>query len=132
MRAQRLSGTRSGGRPPTAKASVSKSLRDSGTMGETIENGLLTSSLQPSSAHFWSPALYKRAAVPLLSPCLLFTYSTVQYMNKLNAESSLDTRRGGGRGAENIGAKLFFQGSRQQSKLLGHISLKVLLKKQVM
>lgn len=131
MRAQRLSGTRSGGRPPTVKASVSKSLCDSGTMGETVENGLLTSSLQPSSPHFWSP-FYKRAAVSLLSPCLLFTYSTVRYMNKLNAESSLDTRRGGERGAENIGAKLFFQDSRQQSKLLGHISLKVLLKKQVM
>lgn len=50
----------------------------------------------------------------------------VQHMNKLNAESSLDTREG-----EHL-SQIVFQDSQQQSTLLGPISLKVLLKKQVM
>lgn len=47
-------------------------------------------------------------------------------MNKLSAESSLDTREGEHQ------KEMVFQDSQQQSKLLGPISLKVLLKKQVM
>lgn len=58
-----------------------------------------------------------RTTIFLLSPCLLFTYSTVQYMNKLNAESSLDTREGEHQ------SEIVFQDSQQQSKLLGPISL---------
>lgn len=50
----------------------------------------------------------------------------MQYMNKLDAESSLDT--GGGEHQSEI----VFQDSQQQTKLHGPISLKVLLKKQVM
>lgn len=46
-------------------------------------------------------------------------------MNKLNAESSLDTRDGEHQ------SEMVFQDT-QQSKLLGPISLKVLLKEQVM
>lgn len=53
-------------------------------------------------------------------------YSTVQYMNKLNAESSLDTREGEHQ------YEMVFQDVQWQSKLLGSISLKVPLKKQVM
>lgn len=53
-------------------------------------------------------------------------YSTMQYMNNLNAESSLDTSEGEHQ------SEIVFQDSQQQSKLLGPISLKVLLKKQVM
>lgn len=53
-------------------------------------------------------------------------YSTVQYMNKLNAESSLDTSEGEHR------SEIVFQDSQQQSKLLRPISLKVLLRNQVM
>lgn len=54
-------------------------------------------------------------------------YSSVQYMNKLNAEeNSIDT------GGEEHQNEMVFQDSQQQSKLLVPISLKVLLKKQVM
>lgn len=53
-------------------------------------------------------------------------YSTVQYINKLNAKSSLDTSEGERQ------SEIVFQDHQQQSKLLRPISLKVLLKKQVM
>lgn len=49
-------------------------------------------------------------------------YSTVQYMNKLNAKSSLDTSEG-----EHL-SEIVFQDYQQ----LRPISLKVLLKKQTM
>lgn len=65
----------------------------------------------------------------LLSPFTLpsiHVYSTMQYMNNLNAESSLDTSEGEHQ------SEIVFQDSQQQSKLLRPISLKVLLKKQVM
>lgn len=53
-------------------------------------------------------------------------YSTVQYMNKLNAESSLDT----GEGEHQY--EMVFQDLQWQRKMLRPISLKVPLKKQVM
>lgn len=94
-------------------------------MEETIETA---SSCLPFSClpHNFELQLLYLTTIFLLSPCLLFTYSTVQYMNKLNAESSLDTREGEHQ------SEMGFQDSQQQSKLLGPISLKVLLKKQVM
>ncbi len=118
-------GNRSGGAPPIVKATLSESYCDPGTMEETIETA---SSCLPFShlPHNFEVQLLYRATIFLLSPCLLFTYSTVQYMNKLNAESSLDTREGEHQ------SEIVFQDSQQQSKLLGPISLEVLLKKQVM
>lgn len=53
-------------------------------------------------------------------------YSAVQYMNKLNAESSLGTGEGEHQ------SEIVFQDSHQWTKLLKPISLKLLLKKQVM
>lgn len=91
----------------------------------SYRNRLLMSSLSHLPHNVEVQLLYQ-TTIFLLSPCLLVTYSTVQYMNKLNAESSLDTRAGEHQ------SEIVFQDSQQQSKLLGPVSLKVLLKKQVM
>lgn len=107
------------------KASVSIALScDSGTMEDTMETA---SSCLPFShlPHNFEVQLLYLTTIFLLSPCLLFTYSSVQYMNKLNAESSLDTREGEHQ------SEMVFQDT-QQSKLLEPISLKRLLKEQVM
>lgn len=95
-------------------------------MEETIEGQPLHAFLSAISPTDFEVQLLYQATIFLLSPCLLFTYSTVQYMNKSNAESSLDTRAGEHQ------SEIVFQDSQQQSKLLGPISLEVLLKKQVM
>lgn len=95
-------------------------------MEETVEKQPLHAFLSAISPTISEVQLLCRTTIFLLSPCLLFMYSTVQYMNKLNAESSPDTGEGEHQ------SEIVFQDSQQQSKLLGPISVEVLLKKQVM
>lgn len=103
---------------------------DSRTMEENTETAtlhVLLSAISLSLPHNFEVQLLYLTTIFLLLPCLLFMYSSVQYMNKLNAEeNSIDT------GGEEHQNEMVFQDSQQQSKLLVPISLKVLLKKQVM
>lgn len=94
---------------------------------ETATLHALLSTISLSPPHDFEVQLLYLTTIFLLSPSLLFMYSSVQYMNKLNAEeNSIDT------GEEEHQNEMVFQDSQQRSKLLVPISLKVLLKKQVM
>lgn len=62
--------------------------------GRDYRISLFLSSLQPYLWDVWTVAFMLSHFLAPFSPCLLFMYSTVQYMNKLHAESSLDTSEG--------------------------------------